>query len=93
MGKYNRYDDEFKQNLVNLYQSGKTQTDIAKEYGVSDSALTRWVKQFSEVRLDDDQILTVQQIKQLQKRNAKLEEENLILQKAIAIFTPQTKSE
>ncbi|MCG0634979.1 transposase [Lactiplantibacillus plantarum] len=30
MGKYNRYDDEFKQNLVNLYQSGKTQTDIAK---------------------------------------------------------------
>lgn len=93
MGKYNRYDDEFKQNLVNLYQSGKTQTDIAKEYGVSDSALTRWVKQFSEVRLDDNQILTVQQIKQLQKRNAKLEEENLILQKAIAIFTPQTKSE
>jgi len=93
MGKYNRYDDEFKQNLVNLYQSGKTQTDIAKEYGVSDSALTRWVKQFSEVRLNDDQILTVQQIKQLQKRNAKLEEENLILQKAIAIFTPQTKSE
>lgn len=93
MGKYNRYDDEFKQNLVNLYQSGKTQTDIAKEYGVSDSALTRWVKQFSEVRLNDDQILTVQQIKQLQKRNAKLEEENLILQKAIAIFAPQTKSE
>lgn len=82
MGKYNRYDDEFKQNLVNLYQSGKTQTDIAKEYGVSDSALTRWVKQFSEVRLNDDQILTVQQIKQLQKRNAKLEEENLILQKS-----------
>nr|WP_261975297.1 transposase [Lactiplantibacillus plantarum] len=66
---------------------------MAKEYGVSDSALTRWVKQFSEVRLNDDQILTVQQIKQLQKRNAKLEEENLILQKAIAIFTPQTKSE
>ncbi|APP13771.1 hypothetical protein BSG92_15845 (plasmid) [Lactiplantibacillus plantarum subsp. plantarum] len=93
MGKYNRYDDEFKQNLVNLYQSGKTQTDIAKEYGVSASALTRWVKQFSEVRLDDNQILTVQQIKQLQKRNAKLEEENLILKKAIAIFTPQTKSE
>lgn len=40
MGKYNRYDDEFKQNLVNLYQSGKTQTDIAKEYGVSPSVNT-----------------------------------------------------
>ncbi len=24
MGKYNRYDDEFKQNLVNLYPLGYT---------------------------------------------------------------------
>ena len=31
-----------------------------------------------------------QQIKELQKRNAMLEEENLILKKAIAIFTPHS---
>lgn len=37
---------------------------------------------------DDSTILTVRQIKQLQKRNAQLEEENLILKKAIAVFTP-----
>jgi transposase len=34
--------------------------------------------------------LTAQQIKALQKRNAQLEEENLILKKAIAIFTPHS---
>jgi transposase len=34
--------------------------------------------------------LSAQQIKALQKRNAELEEENLILKKAIAIFTPHS---
>ena len=40
--------------------------------------------------MDDDTILSSQQIKALQKRNAELEEENLILKKAIAIFTPHS---
>ncbi|GAK31608.1 transposase [Weissella oryzae SG25] len=88
MGTYNRYDDEFKQNLVNLHSSGKTLAQLTKEYGVSSSALSKWVRQFSEVKLDNNQVLTAQQVKRLQKRNALLEEENLILKKAIAIFTP-----
>lgn len=28
MGKYNRYDDEFKQNLVNLYPLGYMLVDV-----------------------------------------------------------------
>ena len=63
-----RYDEDFKRTLVNLYQSGgKTQTALCKEYGVSQTALTRWIKQYATV-----------------------EEENLILKKAIAIFTPHS---
>ena len=41
-----------------------------------------------EVKLDDQTVMTAKQIKELQKRNALLEEENLILKKALAIFTP-----
>ena len=41
-----------------------------------------------EVKLDDQTVMTAKQIKELQKPNALLEEENLILKKAIAIFTP-----
>ena len=48
------------------------------------------IKQYSEVQIDNDTVLTAQQIKALQKRNAQLEEENLILKKAIAIFTPHS---
>lgn len=54
------------------------------------SALSRWVRLYSEVKIDEDTVVTAQQIKELQKRNAQLEEENLILKKAIAIFTPHS---
>lgn len=86
----NRYDEEFKRTLVDLYHNGKTQVSLIKEYGVSQTALTRWIKQYSTVETEDGDVLTAKQIKELQKRNAQLEEENLILKKAIAIFTPHS---
>ncbi|AMP20372.1 transposase [endosymbiont 'TC1' of Trimyema compressum] len=90
MNNYKKYDEEFKKSIVNLHQNGKTQSQLSKEYGVSMSALHKWIKLYSQVRIDDDTILTAKQIKDLQKRNARLEEENIILKKAIAIFTPHS---
>lgn len=90
MSNYRKYDEEFKQSLVSLYHNGKTITALSKEYGVSASALSKWVKQYSEVQIDKDTVLTAKQVQELQKRNALLEEENLILKKAIAIFTPHS---
>lgn len=91
-GKNNqrKYSEDFKKTIVTLYESGKTYSDIKKEYGVSSSALSNWVRKYSQVKIDDNTVLTAQQIKALQKRNAELEEENLILKKAIAIFTPHS---
>lgn len=83
----NYYDEDFKRTLVDLYHNGKTQASLIKEYGVSQTALSRWIKQYSTVETSNGEILTAKQIQELQKRNAQLEEENLILKKAIAIFT------
>ena len=88
-----KYDDEFKKSIVALYQIGKSQSQISKDYGISISAISRWIKLYSEVKIDDDTILSAKQIKELQKRNAQLEEENLILKKAIAIFTPRSSKD
>jgi len=87
---YRKYDENFKRSIVTLCQNGKTQTQACKEYGVSPTALSRWMKLYSEVKIDEDTVITAQQVKELQKRNALLEEENLILKKAIAIFTPHS---
>ena len=75
MSAKNRYDETFKQTLVELYHNGKTQTSLVKEYGVYQSALTKWVKQYSTVKTDAGEILTAKQVKELQKRMAQLEEE------------------
>lgn len=87
---HRKFDEEFKQSIVKLYESGKSQNALATEYDIAVSSIARWVKQYSEVKIDDGTIPTARQVKQLQKRNAQLEEENLILKKAIAIFTPRS---
>ena len=91
--KQTRYDEEFKKSLVALCNNGKTQTSVCQEYGVSPTALAKWIKQYSTVETEDGEVLTAKQIKDMQKRMAQLEEENLILKKAIAIFTPHSKND
>ena len=91
MSGFKRYDEDFKQSLVNLYQTGKTQSELCKDYGVSQTALSKWIKQFSQVKLENNTIMTAKQFQELQKRNAQLEEENLILKKASAIFMQNSK--
>ena len=83
-----KYDEDFKKSIVTLCENGKTQSELSREYGVSLSAISRWVRLYSKVKTDDGEILTAKQVKDLQKRLLQLEEENLILKKAIAIFTP-----
>ena len=90
---YTKYNEDFKKSLVTLHQNGKSQAQLCTEYGVSKSALAKWVKQYSTVETDDGEVLTARQVKELQKRNAQLEEENLILKKAIAIFTPHSSKD
>lgn len=91
--KQPQYDETFKKNIVALHQNGKTQTELSREYGISVSAISRWIKLYSEVRGDDNTVMTAKQIKELQKRNAQLEEENIILKKALAIMTPRSGKE
>ena len=77
--KSTRYDEEFKQSLVALYNNVKIMSDLCKEYGVSKSALSKSIKLYSTVKMNDGDIMTAKQVKELQKKLAQLEEENLIL--------------
>ena len=83
----------FKKLDINLYQNVKTETQLSKDYGISLSAINKWVKQYSEIKTEDGDVFTAKQIKELQKRNTQLEEENQILKKAIAIFTPHSNKD
>ena len=86
-----KYEEEFKKNLVALHNNGKSQAELCREYGVSESALAKWIKNYSSVKTDDGEVITAKQVKELKKRNAALEEVNLILKKEIAIFMPHSE--
>ncbi len=51
-----RYDEDFKRTLVDLYHNGKTQVSLVKEYGVSQTALSKWIKQYSTVETEDGEV-------------------------------------
>ena len=90
--KNNKYSSEFKQTIVNLLPIPVSHTH---KYIRSMEFLTvHWqigLSSISEVQIDDDTVLTAQQIKALQKkRNAQLEEENLILKSGLQYSTPHS---
>ena len=53
-GNYPKYTDEFKKSIVTLHQNGKSLSQLSKEYGISMSALSKWVRNLSEVKIDED---------------------------------------
>ena len=44
--KRRNYTPTFKKQIVQLYQNGKSKSDIAKEYDVHISVIGRWLSQY-----------------------------------------------
>ena len=44
MSTQNRYDENFKRTIVELYHNDKTQASLVKEYGIFQTALIKWFK-------------------------------------------------
>lgn len=40
----NRYHDDFRKMVVDLYRSGKSVRDLSSEYGVSEVTIYKWIK-------------------------------------------------
>ena len=87
------YTGEFKKSVVHLYINGKPIEEIQSEYGISKSTFFGWLKKFREIRISENEVMTADDIAALQKKVATLEEENLILKKAMAIFTKDLRTE
>ena len=58
-----------KNRLSHCTKNGKKLSQLSLEYGVSKSALSKWIHSYSEVKTENGDILTVKQIKELQKQS------------------------
>lgn len=89
-----QFTDEFKQQIVDLYNAGKKRSDIIKEYDLTPSSFDKWVKQakttgsFKTIdNLTDEQ----RELIELRKRNKVLEMQVDILKQAAVIMAQKDR--
>jgi transposase len=84
------FNDDFKKMVVDLYHTGSSVKDLSVEYGVSEVTIYKWIKKLSPVELEDGTSATPDDFVQIQKQLRRLQEENEILKKAMAIFAKKS---
>lgn len=83
------FSKEFKKQMVQLHDAGKSRAEIIKEYKLTPSTFDRWVQQdrdngsFEE---KDNRTPEQEELIQLRKQNQKLAMENDILKQAALIM-------
>ena len=77
-----KYDEEFKMKIVGLYQSGRRQSDLMREFKIHKSQVQKWRKQYAEkvdLGVDGELSESQREIIALRERIRQLEKENEIL--------------
>ncbi|MGE7877886.1 transposase [Peribacillus muralis] len=80
-----KYNNEFKKTIVDLYHTGNSAKELSGEYGVSEVTIYKWVKEFTPIGLGEES-MTPKELSAIQKENLRLKQEVEILKKAMAIF-------
>lgn len=73
-----QYTTDFKNTIIELYNSGKTLATLSSEYGISKSTIIGWLKKAKPVAIDKNATITSADYQSMLKKMAQLEEENEI---------------
>lgn len=83
------YTEEFKHQIVQLYENGKRRRDIMAEYGITGTSIDNWVRRFKNsgsFQIKDNKSKEELELKELKRRNKELEMEVDILKQAALII-------
>ena len=88
--KPNRYySEEFKRQIVELEASGKTISELEREYKVTKTTIREWIKRYGnrgEFGVEANRSESEKELRRLQKENQQLRMENDILKQAALIL-------
>jgi transposase len=82
------YEENFKQTLIELYDSGQSVGSLSREYSVAETTLYKWVDKYSK---KGEQEYSKADFMALKKQLARAQEENDILKKVLTIFAEKKK--
>jgi transposase len=86
---------DFKEQMVKLYQQGKSCSELVKQYDLTPSALDRWINQSSKsgsFKTKDNRTPEENELIALRKELKQLRMENDILKQAALIMARKSKS-
>ncbi len=87
MNNKKHYPEEFKKQIVELYENGRSVIELAREYGLVEQTIYKWINRYEPfAKNEQGETVTQADVKAMQRRIAELEMENEILKKATAIF-------
>lgn len=84
-----KFTEEFKKQVVDLFNAGKSRSEIIREYDLIPSVFNRWVKEFNTTgsfKAKDNRTEEENELIRLQKENKQLRMENDILKQAALIM-------
>ena len=84
-----KFTDQFKQQMVQLHNSGKPRVEIIKDYDLTPSALDNWIRRINatgSAEECDNRTPEANELMRLRKENQKLKMENDILKQAALIL-------
>lgn len=92
MGQQRRsFTSEFKQEAVNLCRhTGKSECQVARELGIPQSTLHRWMRQAATMPAGASGFLATEELKVLRREVEQLRVERDILKKAVAFFAKES---
>ncbi len=77
---WERAEDTIKK-IIDLFKSGISLSELSSEYGIAKSTINGWIKDVKEIKVDENEVMTLKEIKALKKEMARIKEENKILKK------------
>lgn len=88
------FTEEFKLQMVKLYNNGKPIAEIVREYDLTRSAFTRWIAQYNNsgsFKASDNRTEEEKELIKLRKEIQQLKMENDILKQAALILGQKSK--
>ena len=83
------YEEEFKRQIVQLYENGKPSSQVRAEYGIPRSTLQRWVqgiRNSGSTKAADNRTPEENELIELRKRDRQLEMEVDVSEQAAPVF-------
>ena len=75
MPKYTKYNESMKRAIVELYENGKSATDLAREYDLSVKNIYNWKKLYGIIKSEDGTVTNNKELADLKKENTRLQQE------------------